>query len=505
MSVSTLRRLETKALSDDKVTEAEATELIDSARDGGRITNDEKAEISAFLSRSSMLMAPAARTLLSEFVSGSRPPAPSGDVVKSIQGSDKSSFEDDTIFLGRDGTVKGEGNVPAYSRSYAATKEGPLRFRHGSAAPSSSVNTAAENAALKTTTPGEALDEVAKTFGVQVNGFEAMANSQEFFNPSADYWWGKCHAWTWASLSTTIDKLVDVPGPDGQRGLWIAGQFLSRADLGNWMMAVADTISVNDTNQLMRNNLSALDVLKGTTEYMMNNGGGVAADVFNDKKQGKSEVWNQPFVAAELTTKSLTAAAAAAAAKKVLALASNEGITGGKQVKQVTIVGTYGTEIDDAHEGEPGRDTKTWVMYAVTDANGKTLTAYMADDEKLKSFAGLPTKQTDDVPEYFWKPSLQAIDDTLAGRRSSAVEWNAHGAEFKFFVGTVLKNGVPATTRTAFEKEIAALPAGAIDSSTADVLKSKYPNVANAYSPAQWERAFASRGLTSRTFGAAYP
>jgi len=264
--------------------------------------------------------------------------------------------------LGRDGTVKGEANVPAYTRSSVATKEGPLRFRHGSVAPASTVNTPAEVTALKEQTPGKALDEVANLFGARIQGgFEEMANSTAFFNPSADYWGGKCHAWTWASLSSTIDKLVDVPGPEGERGLWIAGKFLSRADLGNWMMATADM-----------------------------------------------------------------------------------------------------------------------------------------------TIAGLPTKETDDVPEYFWKPTMQALEDTLAGRQNDVVDRNPYGEEFKFFVGKVLKNGVPATTRTAFEKELAALPAGAIDSIKAGELAAKYPTVANAYSPFQWQRAFASRGLGARAFGVAF-
>ncbi len=498
MSIAALKKLETKILSDNKITGDEATALIKSARDGGSITAAEKAEIAAFLATNASKMDPAAKDILTKFVG--LPPAPSGDVVKSIPGPDKSSFADDVVFLSRDGSVKGESSVPAFTRSYDATKEGPLRFRHGSEAPPSTLVAPNELAALKTITPGASLDEAAKVFGVKVNGFEKMANSKDFFNADADYWWGKCHAWTWSSLSKTIDKLVDVPGPEGERGLWIAGQFMSRADLGNWMMATADTISVNDGNELFESNLSALDLLKGTTQYMMNNGGGVVADVFNDKKKGKNEVWNQPFVSAKIDTNTLSAAKA----KEILALAKSEGVDG-TQVKQVSVEGTYGVEQSDAHEGDPGTTSKTWNMYVVTDAQGKSLTAYMADDEKLKAMTGLPTQSSDDIPEYFWKPTLEALNDTLEGRQNNTVDFDAHGKEFKFFVGTVLKNGVPATTRTAFEKDLAALPAGDVDAIKAGELAKKYGNVANAYSPEQWKRALASRGLDAKTFGAVWP
>src|SRR5207248_940751 len=84
----------------------------------------------------------------------------------------------------------------------------------------------------------------------------------------------------------------------------------------------------------------------------------------------------------------------------------------------------------------------------------------MADDDKLKSVTGLPTQYSDDLPDYFWKPKLAAIDDVIAGRSNWNVEGNAHGKEFKFIVQTVLEKGVPGPTRSAFEAEIAERAAG---------------------------------------------
>jgi hypothetical protein len=282
--------------------------------------------------------------------------------------------------------------------------------------------------------------------------------------------------------------------------VWIGGQWLSRADLGNWMMATADVIAINDPQTMFKGELTASELVKGTTQFMMNDGGGVVADVFNDKKKGHKEVWNQPFVSADLTSHALTGSSA----QHLLELARREGVSGGTAVKQVTIVGRYGVEQNDGWEGPPGMSSKTWTLYAVTDSSGKMLTAYMADDKKLDRVGPLPTRATDDLPDYFWKPKLQAIDDVLAGRANWNVETDAHGAEFKFFVGTVLTKGVPGTVRAGFEAELNATPPGPLDATTAQRLAQRYPGVANAYSPTQWKALLEPRGLDAKRFGASW-
>ena len=71
-------------------------------------------------------------------------------------------------------------------------------------------------------------------------------------------------------------------------------------------------------------------------------------------------------------------------------------------------------------------------------------------------------------------------------------------------INTVLESGVPATTRTAFENDFAALGAGNVSPDKARTLAQKYPNVANAYSPDQWKRLFQDKGLDAKTFGAVW-
>ncbi len=491
MTVATLRRLETQFLSDQRITAAEAQALCASTSDFGALSKEERAELKAMLARNRSRLDAAATQTIEKFLGGQDP------VIASRAGANPAAFSDDTVVLGRDGTVHGEAGISAYTRGYDSTQAGPLRFAHGSSAPASVALSAVENERIRQTPPGMALDAAAKAYGVNVGGFQKMAHSKDFFDTSADSWWGKCHAWAWAALDQKINKAVDVDGPEGKKGVWIGGQWLSRADLGNWMMATADTISLSDPQTMFKGNLSATDLVHGTTQFLMNGGGGVVADIHNDAKKGHKEVWNQPFVAADLTTRSLEGEGAQA----VLKQAKRDGV-GGVTVKQLTIVGTYGVEQGDDHEGAPGKASKKWNLYAVADANGKMLTAYMADDAKLKSVGGLPTKATDDLPEYLWKPKLLAIDDVLAGRRNLQVERDAHGAEFKFFVGTVLTKGVPGTVRAGFEAELKATPHGSEDPVR---LAQKYPGVANAYSPEQWRALFAVRGLDAKQFGAAWP
>ena len=50
---------------------------------------------------------------------------------------------------------------------------------------------------------------------------------------------------------------------------------MSRADLGNWMMAVGD-VSINTKDELFLQAPNATNLLKGVTQYMMNGGGGAS-------------------------------------------------------------------------------------------------------------------------------------------------------------------------------------------------------------------------------------
>lgn len=488
MTIDTLRRIETDVLRDRQITEDEAVRLVASTYDWGAFSQEERTELKALLARDHARMTPAAVLTVERFLGAREASAP---VIASTTGALPSTFADDRVHLGRDGSVHGTSGVTGYSRGYDATQQGPLRFRHGTPAPTSAFVGGLENARVRTSSPGEALDSAARAFGVRGTGFQTMASSKQFFDPKAEFWWGKCHAWAWSALDDRISRQVDGNG----QGVWIGGEWISRADLGNWMMATADTISLSDQNRLFQDKLTATDLLHGTTQYLMHGGGGVVADIHNDAKKGKKEVWNQPFVSSDLTTRTLEGPAAIA----VLRQAKRDGAVRGVAVKHVAITGTYAVERGDGWEGAVGTSAKKWNLYAVTDARGQVLTAYMADDPKLKGVGSLPTKKTDDLPEYFWKPRLQAIDDVLEGRRNASVANDAHGDEFTFFVGTVLTKGVPANVRAGFEAEVRAGETDAV------ALSRKYPGVANAYSPEQWRRLFAPRGFNARQFGAAWP
>ncbi len=215
MSVTNLRQLEKRFLLDNKLTVDEAKQLVTAAKANG-VTRAEKAELQSILTRFADKLEPAAKSMFETFLAptptgGPTNPTPpaNAEVIRTVTGANKASFDDDQIFLGRDGTIHGESNVPSYTRSYDSVKEGPLRTRHGSSVPASTVVKPEDLVAAQKNTTGQALDAAAKVFGVKVEGFEAMANSKDFFNADADYWWGKCHAWTWSSLSPEIDKLVD--------------------------------------------------------------------------------------------------------------------------------------------------------------------------------------------------------------------------------------------------------------------------------------------------------
>jgi hypothetical protein len=263
------------------------------------------------------------------------------------------------------------------------------------------------------------------------------------------------------------------------------------------MMGVADTIAIAEGNRLFKTPVTAIDLLQATSQYMLEGGGGVVADIHNDAAHGGDrEVWNQPFVAADIDTQTLSGAGAST----VLELAAREGHEG-TVVKHVHVVGRYGVERADDWEGPPGSESRSWNVYAVTDAAGTVVAAYMADDPKLAGATGLPTMASHELPEYFWKPTLEAVDAALAGTSDRTIDADPRASEYRFFVNTVLEKGVPGSMRSAFEDALSKLPPGFIRAPDVASLLQNYEGVSEAYTPEQWERAFASRGLSAKAFG----
>ena len=495
MSVRIIRTLDQLFTRDDlRLEPDEAQRVVDAARDLGVVANDERAELRTIAASPRTTLA--ARNVIEAFLD--RPATTTAPPLRSITGADESRFSDDRLVLGPDGSERGTSGVTPYTRSYDAVREGPMRDAHGSLPPRSSVLTEDEYAKASTQKPAAALDAMARAWGAQLgDGFVALANAKGAYDPQAPAWWGKCHAWAWSALSAELSARVDVDGPTGQRGLWLAGQWISRADLGNFLMGAADTIAIAEGNKLFQGPLTAMDLLHATSQYLLDGGGGVVADIHNDAAHGgEREVWNQPFVAADVDTQTMSGEGAAT----VLALAEGQGFAG-VAVKHVHVVGRYGVERADDWEGAPGSESRSWNVYAVTDAAGTVVAAYMADDPKLAGATGLPTRASHELPEYFWKPTLRAVDAALAGTNDPAIDVDPRALEYRFFVSTVLEKGVPGSMRAAFEDAVSALPPGFVHAADVASLLKDFEGVAEAYTPEQWERAFASRGLSAKAFG----
>ncbi len=491
-SLQTLNQLFTR--DDGRLETTEAERLLDASGDHGAVADDERDALRSIAS--SPRTTSAARNVIETFLTR---PAPAPGLLNAVTGSDAGRFTDDRLVLGPDGMERGTSSVTPYTRSYDSVREGPMRKAHGSPAPRSNILTVDEEHKLRTQTPAQALDAMAHARGITLGqGFVALANSKDTYDATAPVWWGKCHAWAWSALSNELAARVDVGGPEEQRGLWLSGQWISRADLGNFLMGVSDTIALSDGRQMFHAPVTALDLLHASAQFLMRGGGGVVADRHNDAAHGgEREVWNQPFVAADVDTRTLSGEGAAA----LLALAANEG-TPGVAVKHVHLLGRYGNERADGWEGPWVSETRSWNIYAVTDASGAVVAAYSADDPQLEGLRGLPTRASHELPEYLWKPTLRAVESGLAGTPDRTIDADPLAREYRFFVGTLLTQGVPAPTRTAFEAAVKALPAGPVSSSSISALLAAYSGVAAAYSAEQWEHAFASRGLSATLFGA---
>lgn len=494
MSVRTLRTLNELFLRDDgRLEPAEAQRVVDASRDLATVSAEERTELHSIAASSRTTLE--ARNVIESFLD--RPPSSVAPPMTVIAGADVSSFDDDRLVLGPDGAEAGTSGVTPYTRSYDAVREGPMREAHGSRAPRSAVLTDEENDHVAAQSPAAALDAMARLRGVR-SRFVELANAKSSFNPEAPAWWGKCHAWAWSALSNELSARVDVGGPVGERGLWLSGQWISRADLGNFMMGVADTIAIADSQQLFKDHLTATDLLQATAQYLLEGGEGFVADIHNDAAHGGDrEVWNQPFVAADVDTHTLEGAGAAA----VLALAAVDG-TPGVRAKHVHVVGRYGNERSNDWEGDWGEASRSWNVYAVTNAQGEVVAAYMADDARLEGARGLPTRASHELPEYVWKPTLDSVKAAFSGEPLRALDADAHAKEYRFFVDTVLERGVPGAMRAGFEAAMARLPAGNIQAADVRALLTEFRGVSEAYTPQQWERAFASRGLSAKAFAA---
>ncbi len=445
-------------------------------------------------------------------------------VARLVRGAEARAIGDDTVFLGKDGVMSASAEVTPYVRGYNQKSMEPLKKAHGSYAyPTSKV---VSDLAGTGSSPGTRLDAAAKAFGRELAFTKKVAENEWYSNPRAPGWWGTCDAWAWSSLSRWVNDRVDGEGPADARGLWVGGEWLSRADLGNWMMALADTISVKENGVYFEEEPGAENILKLTLAFLDDNGGGLVGEMWNDKRMKKREVWNQPYTEARITSVSLEPRVA----ERLLQRASTDGVVGATNGKYVKVTGQYIKELGEHNESKvkpglregyqvetyfdetgnyvsrvvpDGTERQTWNIYAVTDGSGKVLKAYFADDPAIQDVGGLPTYLSDAPPDYFWKPTLDFIYDAMTGEKNPIIDNNHVGAEYRFFVDTVLAKGVSATTRTRFEAEALQRSAPAT-AEQAKHLAAAYPGVANAYSPQQWEQHFKPLGLEAKAFGASW-
>jgi hypothetical protein len=408
---------------------------------------------------------------------------------------------DDDLFLLADGEVRGRPELVGHSRGYAAYRDGVLRFAHGSRVPVSRALTPDEATALRQQTPAAALDRAATARGLSLGTASYTYFAEKVhYRPGANtpYWEGLCHAWTTAALDDRLSVLVDVPGAPGKRGVWYMGQWMSRADLGNWTMGSYDAISISDA-VTVDSFVRPENWVKGLIRHAMN-GKGLRADLWNDTDKGASEVWNQPILSANVKVATVDDDAAA----RIVAYAAKDASrwerlpAAGAKVKLVTATARWAVETSDDHEEATGIRTSTWNVYAIVDETGKVARGYMA--HALGAVPGaLPTRTSDSLPDYFAFPTHSAIDAILNEKKHLVVDGAFQGKILKFFVGEVLARGIPAETREAFEAEaLGAAPP------SAEALAKRFPGVANAYSKEQWDRSFAPRLGDGKAFGARF-
>ncbi len=498
-----------------KLTRGKLTELLEVATDSTGDATPALATLRRLVARHPRRFAsPAALEVARAELERGGAPAPASypdNALFSIRGSGA-----DASTRSQELTIKGEGTLElvsgrrTYSRGWLQVNQSPLARAHGSPVPASSALPEAERRALDALAPGERLDRAVQALTgkskIGMTSFRELALGSSFSQPGQPDWGGFCYSWSHVALDRRLSRLVDVRGPEGKRGLWLAGQWLSRADLGNWLTAVA-SVHAQGEGQVLWYNPEPEDVVKGLLLHTGKGGRGLRADV-GPALKNPNEIWFQPFTSSRVAIRGLPDAArrgvlAVAAQPVVRAYGQRVPGVAGADVKLIQIRGRYGDEKGDGHEGPPAMTTMTWNVYAVLDGQRRAVRYLLASDPRLASVPGLPTRESAAVPRDLFVPDHGFIDNILLGRPDPSLEGSLYGPHLKFLVGTVLARGVPGAVRDAFESELARLRPGRLAPLRIRRLELRYPTVANAYTAEQWRALFASRGLRATRFGAA--
>jgi hypothetical protein len=498
----------------------------DALRDDGALDDAEAAWLGAFVRREGSASdrlrgflehvaraertTPAARATLEEALAVERPgDVPLRNEVYSLTPGTQPFLFDDTLVVHGAGRVDGDTGLVSHSRGYAAKRDGVLFRRHGSLAPAHPlVERSGALERLRAQGPDEALDRAARVAGLELdawNTFSALARDPNYYDPSDEtpFWAGICQGWTHNALDNRLSLLVDVPGAEGERGLWIFGEWISRADLGNALMGASYSLGIADSVTI-DSFVTPAALVKALAQHVLRSGVGLRVDIWSDERNDSGtydpQVWNQPIISGGLDFQAVSAATAEAV--RAHAAATSRWGTPPADDAAVWLVrahAVWGVEANDAWEGEPLFGESEWNMYLVTDADGAVRQGFLAPDLVDAGVGPLPVVDSDGLPDYLAVPTHALTDAAFAGTTHRLLDSGSpEGQRFRFLVGTVLARGVPAATRAAFERDVeAGVPAS--------TLKARYPGIANAYAPDDWQRSLAPRLGAAADFGAAWP
>jgi peptidoglycan hydrolase-like protein with peptidoglycan-binding domain len=369
----------------------------------------------------------------------------------------------DTLTITGDGSWSSSINRDIYVAGYLPRTDGPLNSPIGTGATSSPLLSSADNQ-MNSGSPVKRFDEAMQRATGTAGKLDAQY-AKEGKQPDAQPWWGFCDRWSDNALDPTIATHVNQP-------IQYQGMYFSTAELRGLatFMGRADE---NTAKDLFKKDVSPLDLEKAATLFLHTNGSGFVSSIWNNSKHpGDYQVWNQPFDSVDQKMTELKGDDAAKVLKEQFNLTGDA--AKGKHVYLADTVGHYGEEQGDDYEGPAGADqhgTKDWKSWILTDDTGKAID-------------GKWTPDSDDPPEYIWRPD-----------RSAKLSPEAS------FFRQLLTQGVPDTQVASFEKAIAALPANkAVDAATKASLVKQFAGVAAAYSPADLTTKLKPLGLTAADF-----
>lgn len=386
-------------------------------------------------------------------------------------GSNPKTLSDDRIILNHSGSAHLEGPSAGYSAGYLAMRDAPLARHLGSDLPASTIVRRPQNDA-----PTRKFDAAFAAARPGTSVSLTRRYDEEGIDPGAHGWEGFCNRWSYSALDPKVAARVNQP-------LAYKGSFFSIAELRGLASFLGDsdqdyskTLGTRHDDGVTAREPTAWEELDAILTLIGPDTGGFFANIDGGHHNfSAGQVWNQPFVSADVEVKEKHGLEKR---EMMLFHASKLGLHSGHghRVFKVEVDAKYVSEAPglDDYEGAPVHDDRHWNFVVITDRDGNV---QGVDRIRYQSDRRIAT---------LWAPYRTGV----------------YGSpEASFFFNELLPQGVPLGKVRDFERWLGRLTAqGSVTEEQKAQLVAQFKGIRAAYPDQDLDRALAPLGLTASQF-----